>query len=91
MKGLASATSVLPIGAGEYSAEIHPGWDIMGNANGGYLLAMAARAAAKEVERPGIGNRPLPASRQAGTGHDRDPDIALRPSICGGTIDDDRR
>ena len=51
MKELASATGVLSIGAGKYSAEIHPGWDIMGNANGGYLLALAARAAANEVER----------------------------------------
>lgn len=52
MKGLASATAAVPIGAGKYSAEIQPGWDIMGNANGGYLLAIAARAAANEVQRP---------------------------------------
>ena len=32
--------------------EIHPGWDILGNANGGYLLAIVARAAADAAGRP---------------------------------------
>ena len=30
----------------EYTAEIHDGWDIGGNANGGYLMALGARAMA---------------------------------------------
>ncbi len=42
------ATSVAAGG----SAEIHPGWDIAGNANGGYLVAMAARHMAAMCGRP---------------------------------------
>ncbi len=52
MKELAAATAVSPDGGGRYTGEIRPGWDIMGNANGGYLLAVAARAAAHAAERP---------------------------------------
>ncbi|AQA17182.1 diacylglycerol kinase [Halioglobus japonicus] len=39
----AQATAVTPDN-GAFNAEIHPGWDIGGNANGGYLIALAARA-----------------------------------------------
>jgi len=49
---LAAATAVTPVGDGVYTGEIKSGWDIMGNANGGYLLSIAARAAASEAERP---------------------------------------
>jgi acyl-CoA thioesterase len=34
-----------------YDAEVAPGWDILGNANGGYLLAIAARATADHLGR----------------------------------------
>jgi acyl-CoA thioesterase len=49
---LAEATAVTAAGGGKYSGEIQPGWDIMGNANGGYLLAIAARAAALTAKTP---------------------------------------
>lgn len=35
-----------------YRAEIHDGWDIGGNANGGYVLAVAGRAMADAAGRP---------------------------------------
>ncbi len=35
-----------------YDAEIAEGWDIGGNANGGYVIALAARAMADAVDRP---------------------------------------
>lgn len=40
------ATAVAPAGEGLWSARIHEGWDIHGNANGGYVMAIAARAMA---------------------------------------------
>ncbi len=48
----AAATSVAPAGDGLWTATITPGWDIAGNANGGYLLAMATRALVAATERP---------------------------------------
>jgi hypothetical protein len=48
----ATATAVHPAAAGEWTASIQPGWDIAGNANGGYLLAMAARALVGATGRP---------------------------------------
>ena len=48
----ATATAVQPAAAGQWTASIHPGWDIAGNANGGYLLAVAARALADATGRP---------------------------------------
>jgi acyl-CoA thioesterase len=39
-------------GNGAWHGEIAPTWDIAGNANGGYLLAIAARALAEECGRP---------------------------------------
>ena len=47
-----TATAVEGLGGGRYSAHVHEGWDIGGNANGGYLLAIAGRAMAAEVGRP---------------------------------------
>lgn len=35
-----------------YRAHIHEGWDVVGNANGGYLIAIGARAMAAAAERP---------------------------------------
>ncbi|HEU4842043.1 MAG TPA: thioesterase family protein [Ilumatobacteraceae bacterium] len=48
----ASDTAVEPDGAARYRAEIHPGWDIGGNANGGYLLTIAVRAMREAAGRP---------------------------------------
>lgn len=35
-----------------FDAEVHDGWDITGNANGGYLLALVGRALAQATGRP---------------------------------------
>ena len=59
----ATATAVAKLGAevdgtggvGEravWSGAIAPGWDIAANANGGYLLAIAARALGAALGRP---------------------------------------
>lgn len=45
-------TAVSPVGPAEYTGTIHDGWDIVGNANGGYLLAIAARAMMAASDRP---------------------------------------
>jgi acyl-CoA thioesterase len=37
---------------GRYEADIAPGWDVAGNANGGYLMTIAARAMAAAAGRP---------------------------------------
>jgi acyl-CoA thioesterase len=50
--GLADATAVERTGEGTWAGAIHPGWDIAGNANGGYLLLLAARALAEATGRP---------------------------------------
>jgi len=49
---LTAASAVSPQGPGTFAARIAPGWDIVGAANGGYLLAMTARAAALAAGRP---------------------------------------
>lgn len=43
----AAATAVTIAGPDRFTAAIEPGWDIAGNANGGYLLAIVARAASE--------------------------------------------
>ena len=48
----AAATAVTPAGEGRFAGEVHDGWDIAGNANGGYLLAIAARALRDASGRP---------------------------------------
>ena len=48
----ATDTAVRQVEVGRYTAEIVDGWDINGNANGGYLLAIAARAIAAASGRP---------------------------------------
>ena len=59
----ARATAVSPIAtvrtdAGDtvttYASDVQPGWDIGGNANGGYLMAIAGRAMADAVGRPPV-------------------------------------
>ena len=37
-----------------FAGEVAPGWDIGGNANGGYLMAIAGRAMAEAVGRPPV-------------------------------------
>ncbi len=48
----AAATAVTPDAGGGWRGTVQPGWDIAGNANGGYLLAMVARALVAATGRP---------------------------------------
>ena len=50
--GFAAASAVRRLSETAWEAEIAPGWDVGGNADGGYTLAIAARAAAEAAERP---------------------------------------
>jgi acyl-CoA thioesterase len=50
--GFAAASAVRRVGETTWAGEIAPGWDIGGNADGGYVLGIAARAAAEAAERP---------------------------------------
>lgn len=49
---LASATAVSHVMGDVYQSSVKSGWDLFGAANGGYLMAMAARAMAETAERP---------------------------------------
>ncbi|CAN5434528.1 thioesterase family protein [soil metagenome] len=49
---LADASAVRRSGDTTWEAEVQPGWDIAGNANGGYLLAIAVWARAEATGRP---------------------------------------
>jgi acyl-CoA thioesterase len=48
------ATAVELIGENRFGGHIHDGWDIGGNANGGYLMALAARALMAASGRPDV-------------------------------------
>lgn len=45
------AAAVRGAESSRWSGDVHEGWDIVGNANGGYLLAIAARAMAAALGR----------------------------------------
>ena len=45
------ATRVVAVGDGRFDATVAEGWDIAGNANGGYLMAIAARAITESSTR----------------------------------------
>jgi len=45
------ATKLKPLSDREFSAKVYDGWDIGGNANGGYLLALVAGALCKATGR----------------------------------------
>jgi hypothetical protein len=50
------ATAVEPVGVVDgvhhFDTRVYPGWDIVGNANGGYLMALVGRAVALATGRP---------------------------------------
>ena len=48
----ARASAVTAGGDGRYDAVVADGWDIAGNADGGYLLAIAARAVTDATGKP---------------------------------------
>jgi hypothetical protein len=62
---LAKASAVEPLGDGRYGAMVDPGWAIGTKPNGGYLLAIVARAAVAEAAIGAIADLPHPAAVSA--------------------------
>jgi hypothetical protein len=62
---LAKATAVEPLGRGRYGAMLDPAWAIGTKPNGGYLLAVLARAAVAEAAHGAIADLPHPAAVSA--------------------------
>ncbi len=52
--GFDEATALAPAGPGRWTAELSPVWGIAGRPNGGYLLALLARAALLAAGSPGL-------------------------------------
>jgi hypothetical protein len=50
--GFATASAVTRVAEGRYEGRVAEGWDIAGNANGGYLLAIVARAVTDATGHP---------------------------------------
>ena len=74
-----------------YKSEIKPGWDIHGNANGGYLMAIGARAmAAASRPPPRLGYRSFPVTREGwardhyAQNHQAGPYLQYRKGQCRG-------
>ena len=62
---LAKASHVEPLGPGRYGAQLDPGWAIGSKPNGGYLLAVLARAAVAEAATGAVAELPHPAAVSA--------------------------
>ena len=62
---LARASRVERIGPGRYGVRLDPGWAIGSKANGGYLLAVLARAAVAEAAQGAVADLPHPAAVSA--------------------------
>jgi hypothetical protein len=60
---LAKASAVEPLGDGRYGAVLDPGWAVGSKPNGGYLLAVLARAAVAEAAAPTGPGAPAPIAR----------------------------